>query len=311
MSIDNKHLNSIRYSKKINPAQGNLPLAVQKQGEFEGIVMGILEDGTPYLTQRGLAHLCGVENAHIGTLDTQWDDDKPRIKKIREHLLSHGKIPSQPSIKVKQGPRIVNAYPDTVCIAAIEYYAFDAGANVQEKAKSTYRSLATKSLREMIYEKLGYTSTDQQETSLRYLTDRLIINADAVEDGYFCVLKETASLVVKMIKAGIKVDHHLVADISVGISWGRYWTDSNMEMMYGARKRFYHTYSEADPQSMSNPQEAWSYPEEALGAFHKWMRESYLRGGKYEKYLKGKVGKKAITSAIATAAISAMNRDNL
>ena len=310
MSNDSNNLNSILYSKKINPAQGNLPLSVQKQGEFDGIVMGILEDGTPYLTQRGLAHICGVENAHIGTLDTQWNDDKPRIRKVRENLLSRGvEIPVQPSIKVMQGRREVNAYPDTVCIAVLEYYALDAGSNVQDKAKAIYRSLAGKSLREMIYEKLGYTPADQQTASIKYLMDRLIINADAVEDGYFCVLKETATLVVKMIKAGIKVDQHLVADISVGISWGKYWTDNNLDVIYGARKKFYHNYAETVPQALSNPQEAWSYPEEALGLFHKWMREDYLRGGKYEKYLKGKIGKNAITPAIATAAITAVSRE--
>jgi hypothetical protein len=28
--------------------------------------MGVLKDGTPLLNQRGLARLCGIENAHIG-----------------------------------------------------------------------------------------------------------------------------------------------------------------------------------------------------------------------------------------------------
>lgn len=54
--------------KEIDPAQGRLDLHIDKQTEIQGIEMGVLSDGTPFLTQRGLARLCGVQNAHIGTM---------------------------------------------------------------------------------------------------------------------------------------------------------------------------------------------------------------------------------------------------
>jgi hypothetical protein len=44
------------------------PNGVEKDTDINGIGMGVLSDGTPYLNQRGLAALCGVQNAHIGTI---------------------------------------------------------------------------------------------------------------------------------------------------------------------------------------------------------------------------------------------------
>ena len=46
--------------------QGQLALEGVDGSRVHALGMGILSDGTPFLTQRGLANLCGVENAHIG-----------------------------------------------------------------------------------------------------------------------------------------------------------------------------------------------------------------------------------------------------
>lgn len=56
-------------SKEITPAQGTLDLEVER--DIDGIGMGVLSGGIPYLNQRGLARLCGVQNAHIGTISSQ------------------------------------------------------------------------------------------------------------------------------------------------------------------------------------------------------------------------------------------------
>jgi hypothetical protein len=58
--------------KEINTKQALL-LDIERDVDFNGIGMGVLSDGTPYLNQRGLATLCGVRNAHIGTIiSSQW-----------------------------------------------------------------------------------------------------------------------------------------------------------------------------------------------------------------------------------------------
>ncbi|MBZ9744312.1 hypothetical protein LB516_03515 [Mesorhizobium sp. CO1-1-7] len=54
-------------SSQIGPKgnQPNLPVVIEKEREIDGVIMGVLSDGTPYLNQRGLAALCDVQNAHM------------------------------------------------------------------------------------------------------------------------------------------------------------------------------------------------------------------------------------------------------
>ena len=82
----------VSRQKGIAKNQGVLDLAIEKDAEIRGIGMGVLSDGTPYLNQRGLAALCGVENAHVGTISSQWNDEnqKPRIKSIKSVLEKSG-----------------------------------------------------------------------------------------------------------------------------------------------------------------------------------------------------------------------------
>lgn len=84
--------------------------------------MGVLTDGTPFLTQRGLARLCGVQNAHIGTIGTQWNEatQKPRISTVKDLLASRGIAVEMPYIAVKDRGVTNYAYPDTVCLAILE-----------------------------------------------------------------------------------------------------------------------------------------------------------------------------------------------
>jgi hypothetical protein len=63
---------------QINQRQGSLALEIDKQTEIQGIGMGVLKDGTPFLNQRGLARLCGIENAHIGTISSQWNETEQK-----------------------------------------------------------------------------------------------------------------------------------------------------------------------------------------------------------------------------------------
>ena len=90
---------------EITPSQGALPLGIEKNGDFGEVGMGVLSDGTPYLNQRGLAVLCGVENAHIGTISTQWAEDppKPRVQKIKSILEQSGLKASAAHVEIKHG----------------------------------------------------------------------------------------------------------------------------------------------------------------------------------------------------------------
>ncbi|ESY77699.1 hypothetical protein X741_34455, partial [Mesorhizobium sp. LNHC229A00] len=138
--------------------QPNLPLVVEKEREIDGVIMGVLSDGTPYLNQRGLAALCDVQNAHIGTISSQWNDvdQKPRIQRIKAILEKVGKVPATAHIEVSHRGVTHYCYPADVSLAIMEYYAIDAGVNVSEKARDNYRILAGSRLRDMIYSQVGY-----------------------------------------------------------------------------------------------------------------------------------------------------------
>lgn len=78
-------INMLTQKSGRNSPKGNqpfLPLAVAREREIDGIVMGVLSDGTPYLNQRGLAALCDVQNVHIGTISSQWNEASRHLVRI-------------------------------------------------------------------------------------------------------------------------------------------------------------------------------------------------------------------------------------
>jgi hypothetical protein len=75
----------------------------------------------------------------------EWKDpQKPRIAKIRDMLSRRGVSVDFPYIQVKDGARTIYAYPDSVCLAILEYYAFDAGLNCKFEARNNFGFWLTK-----------------------------------------------------------------------------------------------------------------------------------------------------------------------
>ena len=107
-------------------------LAVTNYGEFDGVGMGRLSDGGVFVTQRGLAALCGVQNAHIGTISRDWATRKPRILAIRGRL--EGTHAEAHRVLVFEGHRLY-CYDTEVAKAVMGYYALDAGSHAQDEAK--------------------------------------------------------------------------------------------------------------------------------------------------------------------------------
>jgi hypothetical protein len=287
--------------------QGRLEFEDVDGGCFHSLGMGVLSDGTPFLTQRGLAVLCGVENAHIGTISAQWTDaiPKPRINKIRDILARNGHSPLTAHVPVSVGGRRFFAYPEEVALAILEYYAFDAGSQCQEEAQDNFRVMARMGFRAAIYETVGYRPNREIDDQWRPFHDRLALMYDKAPDGYFSIFKETAEVSIALAQNGVFGDAKLIPDISIGQTWGRHWCDSNLAMRYGERQEYQHSYPEYFPQAASNPQPAWCYPEAALGEFKRWLREEYLRGGKFEAYIGGQVQKKQISGNTARKALDA------
>src|SRR4051794_37914033 len=88
-----------------------------------------------------------------------------------------------------------------------------------------------------------------------------------------------SDMIVTLGQNGLFIDEKFVPDISVGLSWGKFWAAENLDAKYGARRKYEHEYPNYFPQALSNPQDCWCYPEMALGEFRNWMRNRYIGEG--------------------------------
>ena len=301
-------LSSKSTSKEIGLSQGSLDLGIEIDAEFGEIGMGVLSDGTPYLNQRGLAALCGVQNAHIGTISSQWGeaDPKPRIKAIKAVLEKAGYSAPHAHVEVIHNGRLHYCYPAEICLAVLEYYAFDAGANCQPEARDNFRVLAGSKLRELIYSQVGYDPSGTHSKLFDKWHERIALNFQSAPKGYFHVFNEAHTIIYELIVAGAKIDEKFVVDISIGQHWSKHWDASGLEAEFGQRGKYPHKYPDDHPQSKSNPQESWCYPLAALGRYREWLQDTYLQGGKFAKYLDAKVKQGSLPPSIAQLAIATL-----
>lgn len=295
-------------SKTVDPDQGVLDLSIEVDTEISGIGMGVLSDGTPYLNQRGLATLCGVENAHIGTISGQWNDkeQKPRIKSIKKILSKYSLDLPAAHVEVYNSGVKNFCYISDVCLAILEYYAFDAGSNFQEQARDNFRLLAGSKLREMIYSHVGYEPKKSHGDEFKKWHDRLALNYQSAPKGFFHVFNEAGPIIYELIMAGAPIGDKFVVDISIGLHWSAFWIKNNYCSTYGDRKKWPHRYPDDHPQAKSNPQESWCYPLTALGEYRNWLQDEYIEGGKFRGYLQTKVSRGEIAPSIAQLAIDAI-----
>ena len=255
-----------------------LDLGIEVQKDINGIEMGVLDNGIPYLTQRGLAGVTGVARSLIQTITKEWEehyqDDvigKDRISYFKQYLFQKGFNETTLHIETVQNGTIHYAYPDVVCMAFLEYYAFESKSD-NATALENYRNFAAFGLRRFIYEALDYTPSDKW----KYHHDRVSLLKDSAPFGHFTIFQEITGLVVDLITADLTVNHKTVPDISVGIAWGKYWTDNSLETQFGPRILYEHNYPNYYPQSLSNPQNPNAYPDAALPLFRQWFKQVYL-----------------------------------
>jgi hypothetical protein len=171
--------------------------------------------------------------------------------------------------------------------------------------KRNFRILAGKALHDFIYAQVGYDPANLVPEIWRQFHDRVSLTYNSVPSGYFSVFKETSDIIVHLGQNGLPIDSKFVPDISVGQHWSKHWTANDLEAKYGDRVKFQHNYPSYFPQAASNPQEPWCYPEMALGDFKRWIREDYIKGGKFKKYLSDQESKRALPPSFAQLAIAA------
>lgn len=288
------------------PQQLKLDLQIAAEREIDGVGMGVLSDGAPFLTIRGLARMCGVDHTAIVRITSEWQEDpiKPRIGKIRDMIRAQGADDTVSFVAVPKAGVIHHAVPAAVCMAILEYYAFEAKTE-GDRALNNFRILARKGFRDFVYAQVGYNPTGDGGVAWRQFHDRVSLNYHTVPHGYFSVFKELADMFVTLLRAGADLGSTFLPDISVGQHWSKHWTSENLDVVYGPRKNYKHNYPTYFPQSASNPQTPYCYPDDALGEFRKWVREHYFTT-KLPTYLSQKVRDGQIPGPKAQAAIEAL-----
>lgn len=266
-----------------------------KEVEINGIQMGVLSDGTPYLSLRGLAKLCGVDHKTLHALTTNWVEErkKPRGKRIDEILQEQGYFLNDLYTVVSgQSNWDSHAYPDIVCMSILEYYAFDASQADNTIALKNHRTLARQTLRTFIFKSVGIDPSNPISGAWKCFQERIVLN-DKLPAGYFSVFREMVDISVPLINAGFEFNQKNVIDISVGIRWANHWKKSKLSEKYGPHTKHPHIYPDWFPQNKAGPQPANIYPEDALGEFRRWMRDDYIQNNLPE-YLAGKANDKVI-----------------
>jgi len=279
-----------------------LDMKIVLQREIDGIEMGVMDDGTPFLTGRGLAKICGVAPSSIITLGAKYSpmSTRGRDKAITRILADHSYYEDSLYIRSKQGGKEVTAYPDVVCMAVLEYYAFEA-EEAKPNALLAFRILGRKGLRDFIYDKIGYDPKEIVPAPWREFRDRLLLNSNP--PGFYSVFSETANVVLDAIRNGLKVDAHVVPDISIGQLWSTYWKKNDLEAEYGDRQKEPHVYPDYFPQAKAEEIEAWTYPIDSLGRFRRWLSEEYLPT-KYPSYIERQIKRGSIAASRAEMLIA-------
>jgi hypothetical protein len=286
--------------------QLNLDLQIIAEREIEGVHMGVLSDSTPFLSIRGLAKMCGVSHQTIIAMTEGWQNEplKPRERRVRELIREEDGDDTIAFIATIRSGTIYHAIPSAVCMAVLEYYAFEAKHDNREKALHSYRTLARKGFTDFVYAQVGFNPAGSIDIAWQQFQDRVLLTYHNVPDGYFSVFKEMADLIVTLIRGKAQVGISFVPDQSVGQHWSKFWAAENLDVVYGERRRYEHNYPDYFPQAASNPQPAFCYPDDALGEFRKWLKQEYVTK-KMPVYLQQKTKQGQISAATASAAIEA------
>ncbi|MDR3113006.1 MAG: hypothetical protein LBU09_01350 [Endomicrobium sp.] len=294
---------------------------ISGQAEFEfvsninittnnGIELGVLEGGIPYLSQRGLVAMSGIARTTFQTLSDNWEKAKNTgtAAEINKILEKKGYKEKFLYIKVKtKNSGTIHAYTETVCMAVLEYCAFDKKI---DKAIRSLRTFLDLGFRSFIYQAAGYQLSKKILDKWAHFHDRISLNSYSVPKGYFSVFKEVSGIIYDMLVSGFPLNDETVPDGSVGIHWGKYWKDNNLSEEFGDRIPYEHNYPEYFRQAASNPQPAKAYPLKALGKFREWLENEYLIK-KFPPYMLKKIAQLGIGSAESEKLLSLYNPQQL
>lgn len=238
-------------------------------------------------------------------ITASWLDSplKPREQKIRELVRAQGADDKVSFYAVIKSGTVYHAVAADVCMAILEYYAFDVRGN-NDHAANIYRILARKDFNDFIYSQVGYNPTGAADIAWKQFHDRVSLSYHTVPDEYFSLFKELADMFATLLKKIANISQKFVPDISVGVYWWKHLSSENVDNVYRHRIKYDHIYPPYFSQAASNPQPTYCYPDDALAEFRKWVRDVYIRE-KMPSCLGQKVRDEAISAPEASAAITA------
>lgn len=256
--------------RRQSPALVQVPLDVDIEVErtIGGVEMGVLQNGMPYLTPSGLEEAAGVPSSTLFEISREWEAAmnggvfarQSRIAFFQHYLRENGYTHPHLYIEITRKGTPYYACPDLVCMAFLEYFAFETLKN-NATAVENYRNFARLGFHEFVYSALGYTPPDKW----KYLHDRISFQNESLLEGYFIVFSEVTGMIVDLINADLFVSEKAIPAIDVEKNWADHWAKSYFDDVYGARIT-----------AVRNPQLPWAYPDEALAEFRRWFRHEYL-----------------------------------
>jgi len=154
-------------------------LQVQVALTVDGIEMGVLPDGTAYMTGRALARLCGIRNSSISEATSDWANHAPgqRTTRLARWLEQQGVARDSLYVRTERPVVAGNAaypYPDDVVTRIVEYYAHDADHTTDE-ARHNFRILARAGARAFVYDQLGFDPRSAVPRVWRETRDRILL----------------------------------------------------------------------------------------------------------------------------------------
>lgn len=279
-----------------------------READINGIRMAVATDGQAYLSERGVAALCGVSLATIEAIRVQWDETPapPRLARIKQSLARSGHTgPAAPVMAVVNGVRQWY-FPTEACRSILEYFTMDAGLDCQEKAKENYIKLAMAGLGAAIRQSVVEDPATAELRRWEKWQERIDSTYYSVPTEYFAIFNEVAPVILSMIRAGLTINAHIIPDSSIEEHWSQHWEAQGLAGRFGERIRYSQRYPPSHPYGKCTHQDAWGYPLEALGAYRIWLKEVYVGAGQFAQYLDEKVQQHELSQDEAARAVGAV-----
>jgi hypothetical protein len=237
--------------------------------------MGVLEDGTAYLTLPRLAQFCGVEPFVLRSFVDNWrhERDTPRGRQIRECLtdLGHDAESLERQVEIEGVPTRIMV--NEVCIALLEHFGHFETQGRNETATNNLRTLVTQGLGFTILNQLGVDPFNPIPVPMRSFRVRQLL-ARAIPHDYFVVFPEIALLAMDFVEPGDLIAEAKF-DISVATAWSEYWEREGLEAIHGDRIRFPHQLPHWIPRQSEDSVFSWIYPIDGLTSFRGWLNRTF------------------------------------